>query len=242
MAVPTFTNLTTNASGTDQSAYVTASIAPTAGRVLLAGIANERASSATAAQPSLSGGGVSSWTLVGTLTANTDERLSIFRANVGASPSSGAVTIDFSAETQNSCAWSIVEAADVLTTGTNAADAVAQFEDASASGSSALSVTLGSALGAADNRILVFGFIRAASRTVTWDTGYADVSGAQASASGISLVAGYGRNGDSQVVSGTWSGGGNLISMAAEVVGFVAADTTIIYPRITRRRLPGGLL
>ena len=78
--------------------------------------------------------------------------LIVFRA-MGASPSAGAVTIDFAGDTHLGCAWSIVEFAGVDTGGTNGSAAVVQSNNNREDGDSdqALSVTLAS-FGAADNR------------------------------------------------------------------------------------------
>ena len=145
--------LTGSNSTTDASSYNTASITPTADRLVLAAVLSKKASAPDT--PTLSGNGLT-WVQVATVTFHTIGtpilRLTLFRA-MGASPSTGAVTIDFGGATQLSCAWSLVEFADIDTGGTNGSAAVVQSATNAADAVAAqalLTVTL-AAFGSAGN-------------------------------------------------------------------------------------------
>lgn len=132
--MPTATALTTDGVGTDASSFATASITPTANRLVLLGVWNT-ISAGSATLPTATGNGLT-YTQVATTQAGL-ERFTLFRA-MGASPSAGAVTIDFGGTTQNTCHWSIVQVADVNTTGTHGSGAIVQSK---AGNSSNLAVT-----------------------------------------------------------------------------------------------------
>jgi len=132
-------NLTAGGSGTDGTSYTTASIAPTGNRLVLAAVASARG--ADPATPTLSGGGMTTWTLVESVGINGFVRLSVFRS-LQASPSSGTLGISFGAETQERCTWAIMEHTNVLTSGANGADAIRQADSAAAADALTISVTL----------------------------------------------------------------------------------------------------
>jgi hypothetical protein len=105
-----------------------------------------RNASAVPVNPTLSGNGLT-WVLVASKDTFTTET-HIFRA-MGASPSTGAITISYGAETETQCAWSVVEFDGVDTSGTNGSGAIVQSGTASAT-DSPISVTL-AAFGSTDN-------------------------------------------------------------------------------------------
>jgi hypothetical protein len=143
--------LTEGSSTTDAASYATASISPTANRlVLLAVFSGDTVAAAAAAPSSVTGNGLT-WVQVATQNnsdSNTNITTTVFRA-MGASPSAGAVTINFGA-TQENCAWSVAEFAGVPTTGTHGSGAVVQAKTATHNNGSAWSVTLDVAPGAAN--------------------------------------------------------------------------------------------
>lgn len=129
----TVTGLVGNGNTTDLSSYSTASITPSADVLVLAAITSWTTSGTGPGQPTLSGNGLT-WT--NHQTNLWDDagvarvRTTLFRAT-GSSPSSGAVTIDFSGTSQSHCQWSICEVSGVPITGTSAADAIVQTQIAS---------------------------------------------------------------------------------------------------------------
>jgi len=138
------TNLTAGTDTTDDSDSITASITPSANKLILLTVSSR----ADAVQPtisSISGNGLT-WVEIGHSDYDASgSRRSIFlyRA-MGASPSSGAVTITWGG-TQTAKAWVIDEISGVDTSGTNGSGAIVQFKASNATGTS-LTITLDSAV------------------------------------------------------------------------------------------------
>lgn len=125
--------------GTDFSApFQTASVSPGANKLLLLGVQVYR-SVGTPATPTASGNGLT-WVQVGsTVLYRSDSRLALFRA-MGASPSSGVITI--TAASSDQVLWSLHEIDGVDTGGTNGSAAVVQSDTATGTGASSITVTL----------------------------------------------------------------------------------------------------
>lgn len=133
--------------GTSASTFTTAPIAPTANALVL--LAVDSAVSGAAAPSSVTGGGMTTWTLEeGGAYASAGRQLNIYRA-LQASPGAAAPVIINFAAAQDSVRWSIVEFQNVVTSGTNGADACVQSVDATGS-STTPTVTL-AAFGDATN-------------------------------------------------------------------------------------------
>jgi hypothetical protein len=141
-------NLTSNGSGTNATSYTTASISPASNSLIL--IAVESDLSGTPPKPTISG---CSLTWVEVIDCHFDQsgtqhRLTVYRA-LGASPTTGTVTIDYGATTATGCTWSIDQFQNVDTTGTNGSGAIVQSAKTTepASGSTtSITATLGSAI------------------------------------------------------------------------------------------------
>lgn len=134
MAVTT-NHLTTGSSTTNASSYTTASITPTANRlVMLACLVS------VGAQPTptitVSGNGLT-WVQVDTTATAAARTVVAFRA-MGAAPSAGVVTINGTSLT--ACLWSIVEFDGVDTSGTNGSGAIAQSFNSAGANTNNLSV------------------------------------------------------------------------------------------------------
>lgn len=126
----TAASLTSGSDETDATSYATASITPTANHLVLAAIAVESAGAQEI--PTLSGCSLT-WVQVGTIDGGVaTQRLTVFRA-LGASPTTGVLTVAISA-TQVRCKWSVVEFADIDTSGTDGSGAVVQFKAATGTG------------------------------------------------------------------------------------------------------------
>lgn len=130
------TMLTADDSETDATSYATASITPTANTTLIAFIAS-KVSSGSPTLSSVTGNGLT-WTEVRTVNSSTVRGLSVYRAS-GASPSAGAVTFDFGAQTQLGANWGVIQ---VDGTSTVTTDGVVQSSTGSDSADT-LTVTLG---------------------------------------------------------------------------------------------------
>lgn len=115
----------------------TASITPTGNRLILIAIGNHR-TAAVADIPTVSGNDLT-WEQVNTRNFDgTNKQITLLRA-MGASPSTGVVTISFA--NANQATWAISEFNGVKTSGSNGADAIVQSVVASAA-STGLSLTL----------------------------------------------------------------------------------------------------
>ncbi len=162
-------HLTTNQNGSAATSYSTASITPSANKLILIAVGSQ-VSSGTVNTPTISGNGLT-WEQVATKPQSTGSvfrRLTVFRA-MGGSPSTGAITMDFAGQSQIRCGWSVSEFDGVDTTGTNGSGAVVQSasNDVTDSGSAtSLTVTLG-AFGSADNA--TYGAIRFGASSTTFN-------------------------------------------------------------------------
>ncbi len=136
--------LTNNTSAVDGTSVATASILPTGGCLVLAGVValgnGGDPGAATAA-----GNGLT-WVEVGSVTVGW-ERVTLLRA-MGGSPSSGAVT--FSCGSTKAWLWSVVEFSGVDTGGANGADAIVQSATNSVN-STSLAITLAEFADAVNN-------------------------------------------------------------------------------------------
>lgn len=161
--------LTTSSSITDATSYATASISPTANRLVLLAVANA-VTSGTPNAPTATGASMT-WTQVTTVTT-TQTRLTLFRA-LSSSPGSGAITIDFAGQTQTSCQWQISQFSGVITSGTNGADAIVQSATNNGTGTSG--TTTLAAFGSTFNGC--YGAFRiSANETVTVGSGFTELN------------------------------------------------------------------
>jgi hypothetical protein len=230
--VPTFTSLTASTSGSDLTTYTTGSITPTANRILFA-IINRAHGSAPGVITGLSGGGVSTWTQHAEVSLSTI-RLTVFRALTGASPTSGAVTITGASQV-SACSWDIVEVSDALLTGTNGANAVAQFKTNTLVSGESLSVTYDGAFGHADNRTLA-GFSLSAQRTVVPGTNFSALASVVQSSPAGALSVVTGRDSD-LVTDISWTTACFGVGFALEIVGATAAagPGSLVQPQLSTR-------
>lgn len=141
------TDLTSGGSETDASSYLTASISPTANRLVVITI-NHNTDGGSFSVNGVSGAGLT-FTKINEVSMGAFSYQSVWRA-MSASPSSGQLTIDFGANTAWNVAWSVKEFGGVDTSGTNGSGAVVQSATGSASSASSVSATL-AAFGSTDN-------------------------------------------------------------------------------------------
>jgi hypothetical protein len=142
--------LAANASVDDSASYRTAAVTPSADALVLLFVTSAQGvfSVGTPNVPDITGNGLA-WTAVDTLTfgAQDNRRLTCFRA-LGAAVA-GSVTIDFGGQTQDYCAWSLMEYTGVDTAEAGV-KAVAAVGSAKGNGA-ALTVPLGASADAARN-------------------------------------------------------------------------------------------
>ena len=142
----TATHLATAGDTTNRAAgnnYATASITPTANRLVLVGVVLSHASEVPNT-PTLSGNGLT-WVLEDSqafFTVGTPlKKLFVFRA-MGASPTAGAISISWATQTMTGAAWTVFELAGVDTTGANGAGAILESVPGASDSADPFSITL----------------------------------------------------------------------------------------------------
>lgn len=162
----TQTLLTSGNNANNQSSYATASVTPTANRLVLVSIRNQGGPPTTAVN-TVTG---NSLTYVSVRSQENDTtRASVYRA-LGASPAAGAITIDFNGVNQGNCAWVVSEFTGMDTGGANGSAAVVQSADNTATSATSLTVTL-AAFGQSNNA--TYGaFANAVDAAVTQGSGF----------------------------------------------------------------------
>ena len=135
--------LTSGNNASNLKVYTTAAIAPAPNALVMVAVLDQTSSTAPPA-PTLSGGGMSAWSQVTTLTLDTQgaprKRLTIFRA-LSATPGSGPLTITSSTAVSN-CQWTVSQFTGVDQSGTNGASAIGQVGSTGGDGVSGLTVAL----------------------------------------------------------------------------------------------------
>jgi hypothetical protein len=120
----------TGGTATTVSSQATASVSPGGNRLIRVTVHSGINGGTTPNQPTLTGNGltyVAVDTQVFSDGISVTERLTVFRA-MGESPSAGAITIDFAAQSQARVLWSVEEWDGVAVTGANGADAIVQSD------------------------------------------------------------------------------------------------------------------
>ena len=169
----TATLLTSGSSTTDSTTFTTASISPTANRLVVIKVGSGDAGSAAVAPTSVVGAGLTFASINDQTVNNGFSRVAVWRA-LSASPGSGALTITFSA-TMESCVWIVEEYADVDTGGTNGSAAIVQSAKASGIGTTSGSVTL-AAFGDAVNNAVSSAWHHSNNFVVTPEAGYTEIT------------------------------------------------------------------
>mgnify|MGYP007083448973 CR=1 FL=1 len=146
MALITANALTAGGSGSEATSYTTASISPGANRLVIITIHSEGKANPAAPTnnaPSVSGCGIT-WVSVTSVAGS--QGLFTMLKGISASPSSGALTISFSGQTEYNCTWTVDEFIGVDISGTNGANAIVQAGTtytASPPNTTSVNVTLG---------------------------------------------------------------------------------------------------
>lgn len=215
-------HLTTSGDGTDnQATYTTASITPTADRLVLAWVLNVRGSG-TATQPTLSGNGLT-WVAVNSV-VTTATRLTLYRA-MGAAPSAGVVTITPGDANTVRVLWSISEFSGIDTGGTNGSAAVVQSAVNNAN-STSVTATL-AAFGSASNATAGGFVVLANSRTWTEGGGFTPISGGTHDLAGenVSIFSEFRADNDTTVDASISGAGAQLRVVGVEIkAAAVTAD------------------
>lgn len=206
-------SLLTEGNGVSASSHTTASITPSANALVLVFVCT---TTSTSNVPSLSGNGLTWVAHYGPVNYSGDGTQTVFRA-MGASPSSGAVTISHTVA--SNCRWIIVEFTGVNTSGTNGSGAIQQSTANSNYGGTSVTVTLG-AFSSADNATCG-GFWANRNTTPTGGSGFAILGSQQAN--NRRLAHEYKLANDT-TVDMSYSNSGNQHGWAAEIKVAAAAD------------------
>jgi hypothetical protein len=209
--------------GTGNSAaawsYATTSKSPTANRLQLIAVASARASGSIAT-PTVSGCNLT-WVQVATQTYfGSLCRITLFRA-MGASPTTGVLTIDFGGQTQDGASWQWCEVPNTDTGGADGSAAVVQ--SAVNNGSSTTpSVTL-AAFADADNGTI--GFFASRDNVGTWAVGTGFTQIGSAAGNYPRSLSEYNVGNDTTVDAGLTTGTPDFGAIAVEIK---AADTALL--------------
>lgn len=216
-------NLTSGVSNTDATSYDTASITPTANALVLLAVSSRR-SGATPSEPTASGCGLT-WVVEDTqlsYSAGTpNRRLTLFRG-MGASPTTGAITISI-ADTQTECAWSVDEFTGVDTSGTNGSGAIVQNTSNNDAGSVATTCTLTLSSFASANNMAYGAKTHTGNTATTPGTGFTELAEQTSAENGTGFQTQYKLN--DTTVDWSWTGNNSWFAIAIEVKEAIAATT-----------------
>ena len=215
------THLTTNGSDTDTNEFTTASISPTAGRVaILTGGGLRGGGGAASDAPTIAGNGLT-WTEITNVENPTSMRLAMYRAKV-VSPSSGVVTITWADTQTDGCMWTITEFDNVLTTGTNASDAIVQSATQQQDAVTNTTVTLGAFADASNaTHGVVF---HNGTQTITEGSGFTELGEANSPRS----IQGQWRNDNDTSVDWTWGTSQQVTGIGIELAFGISTGNMLL--------------
>lgn len=221
MPVSAPTLLTSGFSNANATSYTTASITPSADKLVLCLISSKDSDPPV---PTVTGNGLSWDAVVSSVAFANGRKVFLFRA-MGAAPSSGAVTIDFGAgNTQVRCSWIICEFGDVDTGGTNGSDAIVQSASDTSGAAASFSVPL-AVFQDATNNAAYGGFCIGAAQAITEETGYTEIADVSHGGEAQALQA-ESKTGEDTSVSASTSPNAAWGGVAVEIKAAAAADGT----------------
>ena len=213
-------NLTYGDSGVGGgTSFSSSSISPSSNALVLLSVSSRTGISTDPNIPTVTGNGLT-WVQVATLvfdtTSSSRRRLTVFRA-MGASPSNGAVTVDFAGQTQTDYSYAVDQSTGTDTTGTNGSGAIVQSVSNSDESGSASSITATLAAFSNAGNATFGAFAEAATFGFTVGSGFTLLGAATGSAdTGIMCNTEYKLSNDT-TVDGSWSGAGEIGCIAIEI-------------------------
>ena len=205
--------LTAGNNTVNQKIYTTASISPAPNALILLAVMGHRSYGASAS-PIVTGGGMTAWEEVGTVTfdpvSSPLKRVTLYLA-MSASPGNGPITITFPS-TVSHAQWIVSQWDGVDVSGANGAGAIVQVGSARADAASGLAVTLAAFQSANNAAYGVFG-VRSSSTAVTPGSGFTEISevpSVESPPSGLQAEWAMGRN----TIAASW---GNLNGAALAI-------------------------
>lgn len=212
----TRTALTAGATSDPTFSDSSASITPSANKLVLCVIETKASPGNTPTAPALSGNGLT-WAEVVTI-ISSDRMLTLFRA-LGASPTAGAVTINYN-EQQTGTRWRLLEMGNVDTSGSNGSGAVVQSASEFQGTTSTPDITL-AAFGSATNGALAVMAAYGAFVDLTEGSGWTlDFNTSNGVLGGLGIE--WRADSDTSV-DGTWSASSNGQILAIEIKEAAAA-------------------
>ena len=172
----THTLLTAGTSPTNQRIYTTAAISPAPSALVTVAVLGHSSFGAPP-PPTVTGGGMSAWTLIESVTFDTlaspFKRLSLYRA-MSTSPGSGPITITFTG-TESNAEWIVSQWQGVQTSGAEGADAIAQTGTNRSNATNGLTVPL-AAFGDSRNVALGVFAVNRSVAGITPGSGFTEIS------------------------------------------------------------------
>lgn len=236
----TAVNLTASTGFTAQS-YNTASVSPGANRLLLLACVAGTAGGTNPITPTVTGNGLT-WVQVGSVNydaSGTTDRATLFLfRSMGAAPSSGVITIDWTTSvTLANAAWALAEFDGVDTSGTNGSGAVIQPTTNSTIAATSLVVTLPGAFGDAANNAAYGAFSHQNNEATTPGSGFTELADVATGSGGKSLcLQTEWRLGEDLTVDASWTTSNRPGGIAVEIKAVVVAAGD----RPLQRREPRG--
>jgi hypothetical protein len=226
------TLLTAGNNTVNQKVYTTAAISPAPNTLITVAVLGHRSTSPPPGA-TLSGGGMTAWTEVATITlddvATPLKRLTIYRA-MSAAPGSGPLTITFS-NTVSNCQWTVSQWNGVETSGGNGAGAIGQTGSSRGEAVSALTVPL-TAFGNPNNVAYgVFG-VSSSGLAITPGAGFTELSEQPSTESPPSDLMAEGAF-NVNTIAATWStlnGGALGVEIRAAATGGVSTTSPATPP------------
>ena len=220
VAPPIVQTLLTSGNNTvNQRIYTTASITPAPNALITVAVMGHNSTSAVAS-PTLSGGGMTAWTEVATITfdavATPHKRLTIYRA-MSPAPGSGPLTITW-ASSQSHCQWIVSQWTGVEASGVNGAGAVGQTGSTRADAATGLTVTLGAPGDAANVDYGVFGVNKNAV-AVTPGSGFTEIAEQPSAESPLSDLEAEWATNDNTIDASWASGNGAALGVEIKAAG-----------------------
>lgn len=214
------TSLTSGFEDANQNSYTTASISPTANRLVLVAVGSVQTTDPPATPT------ISSYSEVATSSvaaASNYFRTTVFRS-LSASPATGALTIDFGGATQIGGTWSVVECSNVDTSGTNGSGAIVQTKTDTAIDNTTLTITFDNPFGSVDNA--TYGaFSNNAAIAATEGSGFTELHDIQGASPNRSLFTEYKNSNDSTVDASNGSALTDWTGVAIEIKMATAASS-----------------
>jgi hypothetical protein len=209
-------NVTLGTTSTTVSSTTTASITPAANNLVLVSVASALSGTIQPNQPTLSGNSLT-YVAVGSsyygTTGGGRRYFTLFRA-LGASPTAGAITIDFAAQNQVQIMWSVDQASGIDTTGVNGANAIVQSAGTINAASTTDSVTLAAFSNV--NNSTFGGFAANGNHISSFGTGYTSLANAGTDTDSLNVATEW-RVDNQTVVPVTWAGAVPSAGQAVEL-------------------------